>query len=105
MTKSWYVVHTYSGYELKAKAALEQRIQSLGASEAFGEVLVPTEDGVEVRNGKKRNVTRKFYPGYLLVEMLIVRQPHHATRTSAQLTDERVALAPGEVAGVVQFRQ
>ena len=67
MTMAWYVVHTYSGYELKAKLALEQRIVSLGVEDRFGEVLVPTEQGVEMRNGNKRQVTRKFYPGYMLV--------------------------------------
>ncbi len=86
MTKSWYVVHTYSGYELKAKAALEQRIQSLGATEAFGQVLVPTEEGVEVRNGKKRNVTRKFYPGYLLVEMELNNETWHVVKNTPKVT-------------------
>jgi len=86
MTMSWYVVHTYSGYELKAKLALEQRIESLGVSDKFGEVLVPTEQGVEMRNGKKRSITRKFYPGYLLVEMDLDNETWHVVKNTPKVT-------------------
>jgi len=86
MSMSWYVVHTYSGYELKAKLALEQRIESLGVADRFGEVLVPTEQGVEMRNGKKRSVTRKFYPGYLLVEMNLDNETWHVVKNTPKVT-------------------
>ena len=66
---AWYVVHTYSGFENKAKAALEERIKALGLSDRFGDILVPTEQVVEFKGGQKRNVTRKFLPGYILVKM------------------------------------
>lgn len=86
MTMSWYVVHTYSGYELKAKLALEQRIEALGVSDRFGEVLVPTEQGVEMRNGKKRSITRKFYPGYMLVEMNLDNETWHVVKNTPKVT-------------------
>ncbi len=86
MTMAWYVVHTYSGYELKAKLALEQRIVSLGVEDRFGEVLVPTEQGVEMRNGNKRQVTRKFYPGYMLVEMNLDNETWHVVKNTPKVT-------------------
>lgn len=69
MSKRWYVVHAYSGYEKRVQAALLERIDLHSMQESFGEVLVPTEEVVEVRDGKKRKSERKFYPGYVLVEM------------------------------------
>jgi transcriptional antiterminator NusG len=69
MTKQWYVVHTYAGFEHKAKLALEERIKSLGKQEAFEQVLVPSENVVEIRKGQKRTTTRKFFPSYILVKM------------------------------------
>ena len=71
MEKKWYVVHTYSGYEHKVKAALEERIRSLGKEEYFGEILVPAEKVVELVKGKKRTSSRKFFPGYILVNMFL----------------------------------
>lgn len=67
--KEWYIVQTYSNYENKAKAALEERIASNGAESYFDEIYIPTETVVETRNGKKREVTRKFYNGYVFVKM------------------------------------
>lgn len=69
MAKRWYVVHAYSGYEKKVAAALKERIERLGMQESFGEVLVPTEDVVEMRGGQKRKSERKFFPGYVLIQM------------------------------------
>ena len=69
--RNWYVVHTYSGYEHKVKAALEERIRSLGKPELFGEILVPSEKVVELVKGKKKTSSRKFFPGYILVNMLL----------------------------------
>jgi transcriptional antiterminator NusG len=69
MAMRWYVVHAYSGYEKRVQNALKERIDLHGMQDQFGEVLVPTEEVVEVRDGKKRKSERKFYPGYVLVQM------------------------------------
>ena len=65
----WYVVHAYSGFENTVKRSLEDRISRNGMTEKFGEILVPTEEVVEMRDGQKRKSDRKFFPGYVLVEM------------------------------------
>lgn len=69
MTMRWYVVHAFSGYEKRVQTQLLERIELHNMQDKFGEVLVPTEEVVEVRDGKKRKSERKFYPGYVLVEM------------------------------------
>lgn len=69
MAKHWYVVHAYSGFEQQVKRSLEERIQRKGLEEHFGEILVPTEEVVEMREGQKRKSERKFFPGYVLVQM------------------------------------
>ncbi|NOY44772.1 transcription termination/antitermination protein NusG [Deferrisoma camini] len=69
MAKQWYVVQTYSGYENRVKAALEQRIREHGMEDRFGQILVPSEKVVEVVKGEKRTTSRKFFPGYILVQM------------------------------------
>jgi len=67
--KQWYVVHTYSGYEERVKKNLEQRVKSMDSGDDILQVVIPTEDEIEVRNGQRRTVTRKILPGYVLVEM------------------------------------
>jgi transcriptional antiterminator NusG len=69
MAKHWYVVHAYSGYEQQVKRSLEERINRKGLQDKFGEILVPTEEVVEMREGQKRKSERKFFPGYVLVQM------------------------------------
>ena len=69
MSKRWYVVHAYSGFEKQAMRALQERIELSGFPEKFGEIIVPAEEVVEMRAGKKRRSERKFFPGYVLVEM------------------------------------
>jgi len=69
MDKKWYVVHAYSGFEKNVARALRERVELSGQLEAFGEILVPTEEVVEMRAGQKRRSERKFFPGYVLVEM------------------------------------
>ena len=69
MAKRWYVVHAYSGFENQVVRMLGERIQRSGLQDSFGEVLVPTEEVVEMRDGQKRRSDRKFFPGYVLVEM------------------------------------
>ena len=69
MAKRWYVVHAYSGFEKHVKRSLEERIKLNSMEELFGEILVPTEEVVEMRGGQKRKSERKFFPGYVLVQM------------------------------------
>ncbi len=69
MAMRWYVVHAYSGYEKRVMNSLKEQIEFKGMHDLFGEVLVPTEEVIEMREGKKRKSERKFYPGYVLVEM------------------------------------
>jgi transcription termination/antitermination protein NusG len=69
MTKRWYVVHAYSGFENQVKQLLHERIKRGGMDDKFGDILVPTEEVVEMRGGQKRKSDRKFFPGYVLVHM------------------------------------
>ena len=69
MAKQWYVVHTYSGFENKVKANIEERVGSLGMKDKFGQILIPTENVVELKEGKKKVAVKKVFPGYILVEM------------------------------------
>lgn len=69
MSMRWYVVHAYSGFEAQVKKALESRVEMLGFTDLFGQILVPTEEVVEMKEGQKRKSERKFFPGYVLVEM------------------------------------
>lgn len=69
MAKRWYVVHAYSGFEKHVKRALEERVKLHGMEDLFGEILVPTEEVVEMKGGQKRKSERKFFPGYVLVNM------------------------------------
>lgn len=68
--RSWYVIHTYSGYENKVRTNLEHRIQSMDAQDLVFQVVVPTEDEIEIREGQRRTVARKIFPGYVLVQMI-----------------------------------
>jgi len=69
LAKNWYVVHAYSGFENQVKRSLEDRIALHGMAEKFGQILVPTEEDVEMKDGQRRKSDRKFFPGYVLVEM------------------------------------
>lgn len=71
MEKEWYVIHTYSGYEGRVKASLEERLKILGLEEKVGTVLIPTEEVTEIRDGKKRVSTKKFFPGYIIAELFL----------------------------------
>jgi transcriptional antiterminator NusG len=72
--RSWYVIHTYSGYENKVKTNLEHRIQTMDAKDLIFQVVVPTEDEIEIRDGQRRTVARKIFPGYVLVQMIELRE-------------------------------
>jgi transcriptional antiterminator NusG len=82
----WYIVHTYSGFEDKAKTNLQQRIEAFGQEECFGQILVPTEKVVELRNGEKKMSSRKFYPGYILVQMNLNDETWHTVKNTAKIT-------------------
>ncbi len=86
MAKKWYIVHTYSGYEDKVRQSLLERIKSHGLSEYFGEVLVPREKVVEMVKGQRRESTRKFYPGYILVQMEMNDRTWHLVKSTAKVT-------------------
>ncbi|RMG40171.1 MAG: transcription termination/antitermination protein NusG [Candidatus Dadabacteria bacterium] len=82
----WYVVHAYSGFELKAKQALEERIRNFGMEEYFGEVHVPQETVVELVRGQKKTSSRKFFPGYMLVEMVLNEDTWHLVKETPKIT-------------------
>lgn len=86
MALAWYIVHTYSGFENKAKLALEDSIRRAGLEERFGEVLVPTETVVEVKDGQKRTTTRKVYPGYMFVQMVLDNETMHVVKSTPKVT-------------------
>ncbi|OBS07849.1 transcription termination/antitermination protein NusG [Acidihalobacter prosperus] len=76
----WYVVHAYSGFEQQVKRAIEERVRRAGMEEHFGQILVPTEEVVEMREGQKRRSERKFFPGYVLVQMDMNEETWHLIR-------------------------
>jgi transcriptional antiterminator NusG len=86
MTHQWYVVHTYSGFEQKAKQAMEERIQSLGKQDCFTEILVPSESVVEMKKGVKRTTSRRFFPGYILVKMDLNNDTWHLVKNTPKVT-------------------
>lgn len=85
MSKHWYVVHAHSNYEYQVKKSLEERIQRLGMEEFFGEILVPTEEVVEMRVGEKRKSQRKFFPGYVLVQMDLNDETWHLVKSAPRV--------------------
>jgi len=80
MALQWYVVHAYSNYEHKVKSSLEERIKRYGLEDKFGEILVPTEEVVEMREGQRRKSERKFFPGYVLVQMEMDDETWHLVK-------------------------
>ena len=80
MAMRWYVVHAYSGFEQHVKRSLEERIQLAGKQDMFGEIMVPTEEVVEMRDGQKRKSDRKFFPGYVLVKMEMNDETWHLVK-------------------------
>jgi len=80
MALKWYVVHAYSNFENKVKASLEERIKLHGLEEKFGKIMVPTEEVVEMREGQKRRSERKFFPGYVLVQMDLDEETWHLVK-------------------------
>ena len=86
MSKRWYVVHAYSGFEKSVQRALVERIQRYGMQDAFGRVLVPVEEVVELKQGQKSISERKFFPGYVLVEMEMNDDTWHLIKSTPKVT-------------------
>ena len=85
-TKQWYIVHTYSGFEKKVSESLAQRVQAYGLQDEIGEILIPTEDVVEMRAGKKVVSSKRFFPGYILVEMHMSDNAWHVVKNTPKVT-------------------
>ena len=81
----WYVVHAYSQYENNVKKALKERIERAGLQDKFGEILVPTEEVMEIREGQKRMTERKFFPGYVLVQMEMNEDTWHLVKSTPKV--------------------
>jgi transcriptional antiterminator NusG len=86
MAKKWYVVHAYSGFEKSVQRALLQRIQRAGMEDRFGQILVPVEEVVEMKSGQKSISERKFFPGYVLVEMEMGDDTWHLVKNTSKVT-------------------
>jgi transcription termination/antitermination protein NusG len=84
--KNWYIVHTYSGFENKVKESLQQRVQAYGLQNEIGEILIPTEDIVEKRGGREVKSARRFFPGYILVEMSMSDHAWHVVKNTPKVT-------------------
>ena len=85
MSLRWYVVHAYSGYESQVMKTIQERVQRFDLEDQFGEILVPTEEVVEMRDGKKRKSDRKFFPGYVLVQMEMNDATWHLVKESPRV--------------------
>ncbi len=86
MAKNWYIIHTYSGFEKKVAETLKSRVAAAGLTEQFGEVMVPTEDVIEMRQNKKVVTSKLFYPGYVLVEMEMNNDTWHMVTSTPRVT-------------------
>jgi transcriptional antiterminator NusG len=104
----WYVIHSYSGYENKVKTNLEQRIESMGMQDKIFQVVVPTEEEIEIRDGQRRTTEKKIFPGYILVEMLMTDDSWYAVRNTPGVTGfvgmgkKPTPLRPEEVQKIVK---
>jgi transcriptional antiterminator NusG len=84
--RRWYVVHCYSGYENKVRHAIEQRIETMGMEDKIFDVIVPTEEEIEIKDGKRRTVERRVFPGYVLVQMLMDEDSWYVVRNTPGVT-------------------
>jgi transcriptional antiterminator NusG len=107
-SKPWFVIHTYSGYEERVKKNLAQRIRFMDSEGEISQVVIPTEDEIEVRAGQKRTVSKKILPGYVLVQMKISDQSWQIVRNTPGVTgfvgsgDKPVPLQEGEVSQILR---
>lgn len=86
MAREWYVVHTYSGFEEKVKATIEETAERKGLKEKIGQILIPTEKVVEFKGGRKKETSKKFYPGYILIDMELDEETWHLVRSIPRVT-------------------
>lgn len=106
--RSWFVIHCYSGYEKKVKHSIEQRIETMGMADQIFEVVVPTEDEIEVKEGKRRTVERRVFPGYILVQMLMNDDSWYVVRNTPGVTgfvgmgNKPTALRQEEVVNIIK---
>lgn len=84
--RNWYVIHTYSGYEDQVAQNLRQRIESLGMQEKIFDVMVPIEKQIEIKNGKRRTVEKKIFPGYVMVDMIVTDESWYVVRNTPNVT-------------------
>ncbi len=84
--RQWYVIHTYSGYENKVKTNLEHRVESMGVQDKIFQVVIPTEEEIEIKDGQRRTVQKKVFPGYVLVEMLMSDDSWYVVRNTPGVT-------------------
>ncbi|NCA71492.1 MAG: transcription termination/antitermination protein NusG [Sphingobacteriia bacterium] len=110
MAMRWYVVHAYSGFESQVKRSLEERVKRAGLQDQFGEILVPTEEVVEMRSGQQRRSERKFFPGYVLVRMEMTDETWHLVKSVPKVmgfiggTGDRPAPVPDSQAEAILSR-
>jgi len=106
--RRWYVVHCYSGYENKVRHNLEQRIETMGMKDRIFDVVVPTEEEIEVKDGKRRTIERRVFPGYILVQMILSEESWYVVRNTPGVTgfvgmgNEPTPLRPEEVAQIIK---
>jgi transcription termination/antitermination protein NusG len=106
--RSWYVVHCYSGYENKVRHNLEQRIETMGMKDKIFDVVVPTEEEIEVKEGKRRTIERRVFPGYILVNMILSEESWYVVRNTPGVTgfvgmgNSPTPLRPEEVAQIIK---
>jgi transcriptional antiterminator NusG len=105
---AWYVIHCYSGYENKVRHNLEQRIETMGMKDKIFDVVVPTEEEIEVKEGKRRTVERRVFPGYILVSMILSEESWYVVRNTPGVTgfvgmgNNPTPLRPEEVAQIIK---
>lgn len=105
---AWYVIHCYSGYENKVRHNLEQRIETMGMKDMIFDVVIPTQEEIEVKDGKRRSVERHIFPGYVLVNMLLTEESWYVVRNTPGVTgfvgmgNNPTALRPEEVAQIIK---
>jgi transcriptional antiterminator NusG len=109
MAKRWYVVHAYSGFEKHVKRSLQERVKRAAMEDQFGEILVPTEEVVEMRGGQKRKSERKFFPGYVLVQMEMNEATWHLVKDCPKVmgfiggtADKPAPISDREAAAILQ---
>lgn len=107
MSLEWYVVHTYSGYEEKVKIAIEDNVQRRGLSEKIAQIMIPAEKVIAVRAGKKKELSKKFYPGYILIQMELDDETWHLVNSMPRVTgfvgsDKPTPISQEEIDTIVQ---